>query len=170
MDILAVVGLILLGAAVAAAGAFAWTRIKVNDNDVVGRSRRAELLEDVAGHVGKVSHVFARYAALVNDSFQFDGNVPIKLQTELDEVTRHLVLIFEEISAAESKLLLLGEKRLEKALRLYSAKLAYFRNNFPPGHAPGPDKDIGATKKDIAKLRAQFYDILSERYDSAIRE
>lgn len=132
-------------------------------------NRRVELLEEVAGHVGKVSHVFARYSALISDSLRFAGNIPVKLQEELDQVTSHLVAIFEEISSAESKLLLLGEKRLEKALHLYSGRLAFFRNNYPPGRPSNSDKDIQETKREIARLRDQFYDILSERYDSARR-
>lgn len=158
---------LLAGSAISAVSGVFWLRYKKRLDDSLQGNRRAEILEEVAAHVGKVNHVFARYAAIVSDASQVKGSLPPRLASEAEAVTQQLVEVFEEISRAESKLALLGEKRLEKALQLYSVRLAYFRKLFTPGVAAG-DKDPAEVRKEIARLREQFYDILSERYDTTL--
>ena len=131
-------------------------------------NRRMELLEAVAEQVGRVNHVFGKYAALVKDSHQFPDRVTAAQHNELNDVTNELVEAYGQMSSAEAKLALLGEKRLEKALKLYSARIAFFRNRFSDPRAQGGDPDLPTVRKEIGQMRDQFYDILSERFDSTL--
>jgi uncharacterized coiled-coil protein SlyX len=131
-------------------------------------SRRVDLLEDVAQHIGKVSHVFSKYASLVNEIGPKAARMSTKQEQELEDLSGQLVEVYEEVSMAEAKLLLLGEKKLEKALKLYTGKMAQFRKQFYPGRYTGTD-ELSAAKKDTTAMREQFYTVLSERYDQLMQ-
>jgi len=127
--------------------------------------RRLEILETISADVGTVSHVFAKYSALVVESLRFGERWPTSRHQEMEQVTESLAREFEKLSDAESKLLMLGEKALEKNLRLYGAKVAQFRRQVHVGREDIDEKDILAMKRDINLLREQFYDFLSKKYD-----
>jgi len=131
--------------------------------------RRVNLLEDVAQHVGKVSHVFGKYATLVMEVGPNAGRMSVKQERELEELNNDLVEVYQEIAIAESKLLLLGEKKLDKALKIYTGKMAQFRKQFYPGRYTSTE-DLNTNKKETSAMREQFYDILSERYDQIIQQ
>ena len=57
---------------------------------------------------------------------------------------------------------------MEKALRLYAAKIALFRKQVYVGRQDISDQEIAELKAGILNLREQFYDILSRRYDRLI--
>jgi vacuolar-type H+-ATPase subunit B/Vma2 len=156
---------ILLGAVFGGLAVYFTLRDKVAEVQNTHSKRRVALLEQVAQHVGKVSHVFSKYSSLINDIGPKTEHVSVKQQQELDDLSNQLVEVYEEVSIAESKLLLLGEKRLEKALKLYTAKMAQYRKQFYPGRYNHRD-EAAALKKEINQMRNQFYDILSERYDT----
>ncbi len=80
-------------------------------------------------------------------------------------MNQELVAAFKKMADAESRLLMLGEKLMEKTLRLYSAKIAYFRKQVYVGRQDIGEKEIAAIRQEIAQLREQFYDILSKKYD-----
>ena len=84
--------------------------------------RRLGLLESISADVGNVSHTFSKYSALVVESFRFGQRWPVARKQELDIVSETLADEFKKLSDAESKLLMLGEKALEKNLRLYDQK------------------------------------------------
>ncbi len=127
--------------------------------------RRLMILEGISGDVGHLSHVFAKYSALVIESIHYGKHWPQARQKELDLVNHELVREFKKLSDAESKLLMLGEKGLEKTLRLYGSKIANFRRQVYVGRTDIKDETIVAMKKDINLLREQFYDFLSKKYD-----
>lgn len=127
--------------------------------------RRLEILETISADVGTVSHVFAKYCALVVESLRFGERWPTSRHQEMEQVTKTLAAEFEKLSDAESKLLMLGEKALEKNLRLYGAKVAQFRRQVHVGREDIAEEDILAMKRDINILREQFYDYLSKKYD-----
>lgn len=128
-------------------------------------AKRISMLEQVAQHVGKVSHVFGKYSSLVSEIGPRSDRMSAKQEREINDLSSELVSVYEEISIAESKLLLLGEKRLEKAMKIYTHKMAQFHKQIYPGRYTNID-DAAQLKKDLSQLRGQFYDILSERYDS----
>ena len=127
--------------------------------------RRLEMLEAISADVGTVSHVFAKYSALVVESLRFGERWPASRHKEMEQITEDLAREFEKLSDAESKLLMLGEKALEKNLRLYGAKVAQFRRQVHVGREDIEEADILAMKRDINLLREQFYDFLSKKYD-----
>ena len=127
--------------------------------------RRLEILEKISADVGTVSHVFSKYCSLVVESLRFGERWPVSRHKELEQITTDLAREFEKLSDAESKLLMLGEKALEKNLRLYGAKVAQFRRQVHVGREGIEEDDILAMKRDINLLREQFYDFLSKKYD-----
>jgi len=132
---------------------------------VKAEQRRLEVLESIAADVGNVSHIFAKYSALVVESIRFGSKWPDSRKQELDNISQALVDEFKKLSDAESKLLMLGEKLLEKNLRLYGSKVANFRRQVYVGRTDISEDDILALKRDINLLREQFYDFLSKKYD-----
>lgn len=123
------------------------------------------LLEEISSEVGRVNHCFAKYSALVIESTRFGKRWPPARKQELERINEQLVNEFEKLSAAEAKLLMLGEKTMEKTLRLYAAKIAFFRKQVYVGRQDISEQEIADIKQTIMKLREQFYDLLSRRYD-----
>ena len=127
--------------------------------------RRLELLETISADVGNVSHIFAKYSALATEAIRYGDSWPETRKQELEQVNIELVTEFKKLSDAESKLLMLGEKALEKTLKLYGGKIANFRRQVYVGRTDLKDETIIAMKKDINLLREQFYIFLSKKYD-----
>jgi tRNA U34 5-carboxymethylaminomethyl modifying GTPase MnmE/TrmE len=164
MDILETIIKILIGVAIGGSAVFFAMRDKLQQQERSRAHRRLAVLEEVSQHLGKVSHVFGKYASLVTEIGPQKERMSVKQQQELDALSNELVEVYEEVSIAEAKLLMLAEKRLEKAMKIYSSKMAQFRKQFYPGRYTVME-DLSAAKKDIAKMREQFYDVLSDRYD-----
>jgi len=127
--------------------------------------KRISLLEEISSEVGRVNHSFAKYSALVIESTRFGKRWPPARKSELERINTELVGEFERLAAAEAKLLMLGEKTMEKTLRLYAAKIAFFRKQVYVGRQDISEQEIADLKTSIMKLREQFYDLLSRRYD-----
>ncbi|VUD68243.1 hypothetical protein TDB9533_04059 [Thalassocella blandensis] len=130
--------------------------------------RKINLLEEISSEVGHVNHSFAKYSALVIESTRFGKRWPPARKLELERVNSELVAEFEKLAAAEAKLLMLGEKTMEKTLRLYGAKIAFFRKQVYVGRQDISEQEIADIKHSIMQLREQFYDLLSRRYDKLL--
>ena len=130
-----------------------------------GEQRRLDILETISADVGNVSHCFAKYSTLAVESIRFGKRWPPSRKTELEHVSEQLAIDFKKLSDAESKLLMLGEKTLQKTLRLYASKVAHFRREVYMGREDIKEEDILSMKRDINLLREQFYDFLSKKYD-----
>ena len=130
--------------------------------------KRVVLNEEISRDVGMVNHSFAKYSSLVIESTRFGKTWPSARKVELDKVNMELVAEFKRLSDAEAKLLMLGEKTMEKTLRLYAAKIALFRKQVYVGRQDISDQEIADLKANVLSLREQFYDILSRRYDRLI--
>ena len=109
----------ILGSIFGAAAMFYTLKDKLQQQQQAMSMRRIALLEQVAQHVGKVSHVFGKYASIVTEIGPKIDRISVRQERELESLSEELVEVYEEISIAQSKLLLLGEQRLEKALKLY---------------------------------------------------
>ena len=157
----------MIGAVFGAIAVFFILREKIKRYEKSIKLRRSTLLEEVAAHMGKVSHVFSKYSSVLNEIGPTKDRVSPKQEHELEDLSKQLVEVYEQVSIAEAKLLLLGEKTLQKALKLYSGKMALFRKQFYPGRYSDPDEAI-KMKKELSSLRNQFYDILSQRYDETL--
>lgn len=127
--------------------------------------RRLQILEEVSTQVGTVTHVFAKYSSLVVESIQFGERWPQARRLELESVNTELVDEFKKLAEAESKLLMLGEKTLERSLRLYGAKIAVYRKQVYVGRKDISLEQITALKNSVNQVREQFYDMLSRKYD-----
>ncbi len=133
-----------------------------------GRRRKINLLEEISSDVGHVNHSFAKYSALVIESTRFGKRWPPARKQELDRINSELVVEFKKLSSSEAKLLMLGEKTMEKTLRLYGAKIALFRKQVYIGRQDISEQEIAELKASIMTLREQFYDLLSRRYDKLL--
>jgi hypothetical protein len=127
--------------------------------------RKLEILENISGSVGQVNHHFAKYSALVIESTRFGNAWPSARRLELESINEVLVREFDQLADAEAKLLMLGEKTMEKTLRLYASRIALFRKQVYVGRTDISDQEISELKIGIMKLREQFYELLSKRYD-----
>lgn len=132
------------------------------------QNKRIVLLEQISSDVGHVNHSFAKYSALVIESTRFGKRWPPARKQELERVNAELVKEFERLAAAEARLLMLGEKTMEKTLRLYAARIALFRKQVYIGRQDISEQEIADLKSSIMQLREQFYDILSRRYDKLL--
>ena len=166
MELIETIAMLILGTLFGGLVVFFSVREKLRTINEHKSQRRLELLEEVAEHLGKVSHVYSKYASLINEIGPKADRMSLKQQKELDELSQQLVEVYEQVSIAETKLLLLGEKRLQKALKLYTGKMAQFRKQFYPGRYKNAEQ-ITVFKKELSTIRVQFYDTLSERYDEA---
>lgn len=128
-------------------------------------NRRLTLFEDISKDIGNVNHIFAKYSSLIIESTRYGLRWPQARKDELDKITLELVASFNKLADAEAKLLMMGEKAMEKVLRLYGAKIAHFRKHVYVGRPDISDEEIAQIKRDITKLREQFYDMLSRKYD-----
>lgn len=127
--------------------------------------RKIHLLEEISRDVGQVNHSFAKYSALAIESTRFGKRWPSARQLELDKINNQLVNEFDKLAQTEAKLLMLGEKTMEKTLRLYASRIALFRKQVYVGRQDISEQEIADLKESILKLREHFYDILSRRYD-----
>ena len=130
--------------------------------------RKIDLLEEISANVGKVNHSFAKYSSLVIESTRFGNRWPPARKQELERINSELVREFDKLADAEAKLLMLGEKTMEKTLRLYGAKIAFFRKQVYVGRQDISEQEIADLKTGIMQLRERFYDILSNRYDKLL--
>lgn len=148
-------------------GCFSWLlSVKRGSPKTYSRlNRRLELFEDISRDVGNVNHIFSKYSSLIIESTRYGLRWPQARKDELDKVNTELVLEFKKLADAEAKLLMLGEKAMEKTLRLYGAKIAHFRKHVYVGRQDISDEEIAQLKREITKLRETFYDMLSRKYD-----
>lgn len=156
---------ITLGGGIALFTAWCLHRYRDKQEAPAKGERRLMMLEEISREVGYVNHCFARYSALVIESTRFGQTWPAARKDELERVNKDLVEEFRKLADAEAKLLMLGEKTMEKTLRLYAAKIALFRKQVYVGRQDISEQEIADLKASILTLREQFYDLLSRRYD-----
>jgi len=141
-----------------------WRRQHHSDDNGLP-NRRIQLLEQVSADVGAVSHAFAKYSALIMESVRYGERWPAARKQELSQVNKELVEEFKKLADAEATLLMLGEKSMEKTLRVYAARIVVFRKEAYVGRQDISKDDIAKLKAEINSLRETFYDLLSRRYD-----
>jgi len=158
---------VALGAAIALLGFWLARRwqLRHNSEKTTGTRRKMSLLEEISLDVGLVNHCFAKYSSLVIESTRFGKRWPPARKLELERINAELVREFQKLANSESKLLMLGEKTMEKTLRLYGSKIALFRKQVYMGRQDISEQEIAELKAAIMVLREQFYDLLSRRYD-----
>ena len=129
--------------------------------------RRRELYEQVAASVGRVHYTYQQYLSLATEFTRYGQLWPQVRRDELAKVGDELVEVFQDLTEAESTLLLLGEKRLERSLRIYGAKIVNLRRQIYAEKQSLTGEEIHLLddcKKEIAQLKEGFFDALSVRY------
>lgn len=154
-----------IGSSITLASVWFMRRYKAAQELESPRTRRIDMFEQISAAVGNVNHSFAKYSALVIESTRFGKNWPLARKSELDRINAELVFEFKKLADAEAKLLMLGEKTMERTLRLYGARIALFRKQVYVGRQDISDQEIADLKEGVLVLREQFYDLLSKRYD-----
>ena len=129
--------------------------------------RRRELYEQVAAHVGRVHYVYQKYLALATEFTRYGQHWPKSRRDELAKIGVELAEVFHLLTEAESTLLLLGEKRLERSLRIYGSKIVNLRRQIYAEKPAMTGEEIHVlddVKKEISQLKEGFFDALSIRY------
>lgn len=129
--------------------------------------KRRELLERVAANVGRVHHVYQQYLSLVTEFTRYGQHWPKSRRDEMNRVGQQLVEVFRDLTEAESTLLLLGEKKLERALRIYGARIVHLRRQVHADKQQFSGEELHTldeAKQEISQLRERFFDALSTRY------
>jgi hypothetical protein len=158
------------GALIAVFSGWFMLRRSANLSNAPRENRRLQILEEVSSQVGAVTHVFAKYSTLVVESIQLGDQWHINRKMELDAVNIELAAEFKKLADAEAKLLMIGEKNLERSLRMYAARVAQFRKNVYVGRTDLTNEQINALKQSIFQVREQFYDFLSRKYDRLLAD
>ncbi len=141
-------------------------RVKQNRKQQKIEHKR-ELMEGIAQQAEQVHHVFMKYFELIQEYMNATQNRydwPQGRRSELYMVVDELVQCFNDLTAAESKLLLLNEKPLYKSLRKFRSKVIFFRRHFYIDKKDLNDKEAQDLKREVSKLREQFFDALSDCY------
>jgi len=130
--------------------------------------KRLGVFEEVSAFVGQVTHTFSKYSSLAVEAVQLGEQWPTSRREELENINRSLVDIFEKMSQAEAKLLILGEKNLARSLKIYAAQIVNFRNQAYVGRKDITLEAIVALKQSVLQAREGFYDMLSRKYDQVL--
>ncbi|QIZ83490.1 energy transducer TonB [Bermanella marisrubri] len=159
---------ITLGAIIAGLTAY-WmsgSRVKQHLNQQKIQHQR-DLIEGIAQQSEQVHHVFMKYFELIIEYMNATRNGydwPQSRRSELYLVLDEMVHSFNELTAAESKLLLLNEKMLYKTLRKFRNKVVFFRRHFYIDKKDLSEQEAQDIKREISKLREQFFAELSACY------
>lgn len=159
---------VALGALIAGMSAYWLSGMRTKQNIKQQRTdHQRAIIEGIAQQAEQVHHVFMKYFELMNEYMNATQNRydwPESRKSELYLVVDELVQCFNELTSAESKLLLLNEKRLYKSLRRFRSKVIFFRRHFYIDKKDLNEKEAQEIKREISKLREQFFDALSECY------
>lgn len=159
---------VTLGAMIAGLSGYWLSGMRLKHNRAQQRlDHQRDLLEGIAQQAEQVHHVFMKYFELINEYMNATKNRydwPQSRRSELYLVLDELVHSFNELTAAESKLLLLNEKPLYKSLRKFRSKVIFFRRHFYIDKKDLNEQEAQDIKREVSKLREQFFDALSHRY------
>lgn len=154
------------GALIAGLSAAAFMRRSIHAQQSTQRNvRRMQILEEATSQVASLTHVFAKYSTLVMESIQHRDHWSMANRKELSAVNQAFLDECGKLADTEAKLLMIGEKALERCLRVYCSKMVAFRQQVYACRQDISPEQITALKAAIVQAREQFYDVMSNRYD-----
>lgn len=127
-------------------------------------ARRLALVEEVALQTGTLHHRFQRYCSLLSELSRADQGLSANRQLELDKAHQELAILTEELSEADSKLLLLDEVALARALRVYAGKIQALRRQYPGNRQQLTEELLKKHLQEVNTLRDKLFSSLSRRY------
>lgn len=159
---------VALGALIAGVSGYWLSGMRIKQNRQQQKlDHQRDLIEGIAQQAEQVHHIFMKYFELIQEYMNATKNRydwPQSRRSELYLVLDELVQSFNELTAAESKLLLLNEKPLYKSLRKFRSKVVFFRRHFYIDKKDLSHQEAQDIKREVSKLREQFFDALSDRY------
>ena len=157
-----------LGAALSGIGALTLAHInRKHETTKELSSRRRQLLEIIAEQVESFSHVVLRYWGLTTEWVRRTAKgeaMPADRRQLWEAVRSELSLAFRDLTSAEAKLLLLGEKRAQRLLRAYGDLVVDRRQRAYLGNHSLSEQQLQDDRLAILQAREALFDELSERY------
>lgn len=127
-------------------------------------ARHLALVEEVAIQIGSLHHRFQRYCTLLSELSRSGQGLPADRQLELDKTHQELAILSDELSEADSKLLLLDETTVAKALRVYAGKIQALRRQYPGNRQQLTEDLLKKHLQEVNTLRDKLFSSLSRRY------
>ena len=156
-----------LGALISGTAAFLIARLNhAKEIEKARTNRRRELLEEIAEKVEKFNSATIRYWAILRERVEYEEQhapLPPLREEEWKAADETLNNSFEEITNAESKLLLLGEEQSQALLREYIQDVSDFSTKSFPARSVTLS-EVGEFKTGFLRARKEFFATLSVIY------
>lgn len=121
--------------------------------------REFEILKDVAEQTERFTQAALRYWSLASDSHRLkrsSKSLGERRETDLAESKSALFDIFHELTSSEAKLLLLGKRDAQSALRTYGEMVSSFRRSAVNESHLMSDPEIETWRENILKTRERL--------------
>ncbi len=137
------------------------------DLDRARIDREFEILKDVAEQTERFTQAALKHWALATDAHRLRRQgkpLSDRKLANLADSGDTLFSIFHELTSSESKLLLLGKKDAQRALRTYGEMVTAFRRSAMSDATTMSDAEIDTWRENILKTRATLLDELHACY------
>ena len=129
--------------------------------------REFQILKDVAEQTERFTQATLRYWSLASDYHRLrrqDQSLSAKKQADLAESKDTLFNLFHELTSSEAKLLLLGKRDAQSALRTYGDMVGAFRRDAMRESELMTDAVIDTWRTNILKTRERLLHELHASY------
>lgn len=129
--------------------------------------REFEILKDVAEQTERFTQASLRYWSLASDSHRLKRSgksLSDKKATDLASSKVALFDLYHELTSSEAKLLLLGKRDAQSALRTYGDMVSAFRRSAVNESQPMGDPEIDTWRENILKTRERLLNELHACY------
>ncbi|MDP5239756.1 hypothetical protein Q9Q94_09450 [Uliginosibacterium sp. 31-16] len=131
--------------------------------------RKRELLESVAEQVEGFTHLSLRYWAFIGDwirSKRDSRSMSENRSKDLERTRDALFDSFKEVTSGEAKLLLLGLKKPQQALRAYGEVITELRKALFIGGPLASEEELQLWRSRLLSARELFFQELSDAYQT----
>ena len=129
--------------------------------------REFSILRDVAEQTERFTQTALRYWSLAGDSHRLrrgSNTLSAKKESDLAKTSSALFDIFHELTSSEAKLLLLGKRDAQGALRAYGEIVSAFRRSAMVDSQFMSDAEIETWRESLLKAREQLLSELHRCY------
>ena len=157
-----------LGAIIASVSAFLLSRSQHHRDLNKGKvDREFQILKDVAEQTERFTQAALRYWSLASDSHRLkrsSKSLSEKKEKDLADSKAALFDIYHELTSSEAKLLLLGKREAQIALRTYGDMVSAFRRSAVNESQLMSDTEIETWRENILKTRERLLNELHSCY------